>query len=100
MRLPTGTSCLDKSQRLFYLAWYRKLLVLNDLSLQILQLPSKQPRPKFEVSFFNDDKLAYVPSSGLFDFVKDFHKWVPKKLTNVSDYIRLMNQECQRQCYR
>ena len=42
------------------------------------------PRPKFEVSFFNDDKLAYVPSSGLYDFIETFTKWAPKKLTNVS----------------
>lgn len=42
---------------------------LISLSLKILNLPTKQPRPKFEVSFFNDDKLAYVPSSGIFDFI-------------------------------
>lgn len=64
--------------------------------MQILQLPTKQPRPKFEVSFFNDDKLAYVSSSGLFDFVEAFQKWAPKKITNVSTRFTSTSQECQR----
>ena len=46
-------------------------------------MPVYGPRPKFEVSFFNDDKLAYVSSNGLFDFISDFEKCAPKRLTNV-----------------
>ena len=41
-------------------------------------------KSKYEVNFFNNSDLAYVPSSGLFDFVHNFTQFAPKALKKVS----------------
>ena len=39
---------------------------------------------KYECNFFNNTDLAYVPASGLFDFVSNFKQFSPKTFKRVS----------------
>ena len=41
-------------------------------------------KAKYECNFFNNSDLAYVPASGLFDFVDNFTQFIPKNIKRVS----------------
>lgn len=56
---------------------------------QILVLPHDQgpgSKGKFQVDFFNNGDIAYVPSSGLFDFVGHFKTFGNKTIKRVSNF--------------
>ena len=42
---------------------------------------------KYEVNFFNNTDVAYVPASGLFDFVSNFNTFAPKTFKKVSNAV-------------
>ena len=41
-------------------------------------------RQKFKCNFYNNSDVAYVPSSGIFDFVDNFKTYAPKAINKVS----------------
>jgi hypothetical protein len=54
---------------------------------QILVLPAGSgvgAKGKYEVNFFNNTDIAFVPASGLFDFVHYFNDFAPKVMKQVS----------------
>lgn len=58
--------------------------------MQILVLPldtGPSSKSKYECNFFNNTDLAYVPASGLFDFVSNFNHFAPKTFKKVSDVL-------------
>jgi hypothetical protein len=51
----------------------RKLLHCGLLRIsQVKQIPTDGNRPRYTCIFFNDDNIAYVPLTGLYDFVQTY----------------------------
>jgi hypothetical protein len=69
---------LDQSERTLDLAWHGKFLLSPFLKIQ--ETPADRNRPRYTCNFFNYNGVAFVPVTGLYDFVTSYPQWVKKKL--------------------
>ena len=44
-------------------------------------MPETNGKNKFEVSYFNNNCVSFVPASALYDFVANFNYFIPKSLS-------------------
>ena len=47
----------------------------------MLEVPGEEVRPRYKVNFFNNNDVAFVALSGLYDFVINYKQWAPKKFS-------------------